>query len=324
MKGFFQNNQHGFEERKVPLIVIVGPTAVGKTFLAIQLAKRLNTEIISADSVQVYRYLDIGTAKPSLEEREGIPHHLIDIVDPDVNFTVYDYQRLARKCIHEVYSRGKIPILTGGTGLYIKAVLDEYVFSSVKVNMKIRKRLEEELKLKGKSFLYNFLKGVDPQAAARIHPNDARRIIRSLEFYYLTGEPISRQWELTQKRESPYRPLMFGLNMKRNLLYERIEKRIEQMIEKGLLDEVKDLLKRGYSSKLKSLQSLGYRHMIFYLEGKWNWEEAIHYFRKDTRNYAKRQLTWFRADNRIEWFELKPDTQFNLILDEICSKLEGN
>lgn len=311
------------KQRKLPLLTVVGPTAAGKTDLSIQLAQRLNGEIVSADSVQVYRYLDIGSAKPSLEERKGIPHHLINVVEPDVNFTVYDYQALAKKYIHDIYGRGNLPILTGGTGLYIKAVLDEYNFSGGKVNPLIRKRLQEESEVKGKEYLYEVLKKVDPISAKKIHPNDLRRIMRALEFYYLTGEPISVQWELTKRKGSNYNTIMVGITMKRNLLYERINNRVDQMVKDGLVKEVEDLLEKGYKSNLKSMQSLGYSHIIKYLQRKWDWETAMTEFKRDTRRYAKRQLTWFRADERVTWFERDEQRIFNPILDSICFKIEG-
>jgi len=313
-------NGQGF---KIPLLLVVGPTAVGKTALSIELAKKLGGEIISADSVQVYRYLDIGSAKPGLEERQGIPHHLIDIVDPDVNFTVYDYQDMARRCIKDIYSRGKLPILAGGTGLYINATIDEYTFCSGKSGALVRKRLQEEMHSKGKEYLYNRLQLLDPKAAGRVHPNDWKRIIRALEFYYLTGKPISVQWEMTKKKKSAYNVFMVGLILQRNHLYERINRRVDSMIEKGLLDEVKLLLEKGYHKGLKSLQSLGYRHVMAYLEGQWEWEEAISFFKRDTRRYAKRQLTWFRADERTNWYELTEGGEWEPICNAICRKAEG-
>jgi tRNA dimethylallyltransferase len=253
----------------IPLVAIVGPTAVGKTEISVKLCQRLGGEVISADSVQVYRYLDIGSAKPTMEERRGIPHNLIDVVEPDVNFTVYDYQKLAQKSIREVFNKGNLPVLTGGTGLYIKAVLDGYNFQSGKLNPLIRKRLEEEAEARGKDYLYQVLIKTDPVAGQKIHPNDLRRIIRALEFFYLTGEPISLQQELTKKGGSKYNLTMIGITMQRNYLYERINERIDLMIKKGLLEEVKGLLERGYKSNLKSLQSLGYSHIIKYLQKKW-------------------------------------------------------
>jgi len=310
--------ERNIQQTKIPLLTVVGPTAVGKTDISIQLAHKLKGEIVSADSVQIYRYLNIGSAKPTVEERRGIAHHLIDIVEPDVNFTVYDYQALARKCIDEIHGRGRLPILTGGTGLYIKALLDEYNFNSRKVNPLIRKRLEEECEDKGKEYLYGILKQVDPISSEKIHPNDIRRIIRALEFYYLTGERISLQWELTKKKISNYKTIMVGITMKRNYLYERINNRVDQMVEDGLVKEVEWLLDRGYKSSHKSMQSLGYNHITKYLQGKYNWETAINEFKRDTRRYAKRQLTWFRADKRVIWYDKADLRNIDPILDSIC------
>jgi tRNA dimethylallyltransferase len=312
------------QEQKIPLLAIVGPTAVGKTALAIKVAQNMNGEVVSADSVQVYRYLNIGTAKPSPEEREGVPHHLIDIVEPDINFTVYDYQRRAKKTILEINERGRLPILTGGTGLYFKAVLDAYVFRSMKGNPKIRERLEEEYRVRGKEHLHQLLKKNDPVAAQKIHPNDKKRIIRALEFFHLTGEPISSQWRLTEKKKGPYSAIIIGLKMQRNYLYERINDRIDLMIKEGLVAEVKNLLDQNYDGNLKSLQSLGYKHIMKYLQGEWDWETMLDYFKRDTRRYAKRQLTWFRADKRVKWFEVTPALNLNTILDYIYLKQKEN
>ena len=311
------------QERLIPLLVVAGPTAVGKTKISLALSQRLDGEIVSADSVQVYRYLDIGSAKPSLQERKGIPHHLIDLVDPDAEFTVYDYQQRAQKAIREIDQRGRLPILTGGTGLYIKAVLDSYRFDDRKTNPLIRKRLTEKLALKGKEYLYRLLQEIDPSTAKKVHPNDLRRIKRALEFFYLTGEPISRQRERTRKqKKTPYRLTVAGLTMERSCLYERINRRADLMMQKGLLVEVRQLLAKGYQSNLKSLQSLGYYHLIRYLEGEWDLETAISTLKRDTRRYAKRQLTWFRADERVHWYKLEPQAEKSII-DHICSRIEG-
>ncbi len=307
----------------IPLFVLVGPTAVGKTEISTALCNKLGGEVVSADSVQVYRYLDIGSAKPVLEERQGVPHHLIDVVDPAVNFTVFDYQNMARQAIADIHKRGKLPLLTGGTGLYVKAVIDEYNFRSGKVNPLIRERLEEILELKGKEYLYRFLQQIDPVTAQKVHPNDIRRMMRAFEFFYLTGEPISSQRELTEKKRSRYNLTMIGLTTKRSILYERINKRVDLMIKQGLLEEVRRLLEKGYGSDLKSLQSLGYSHMIKYLQRKWDWDNTIINFKRDTRHYAKRQLTWFRADNRIIWFEMDERRNIDPILESIYSRIKG-
>ena len=308
----------------IPLLAIVGPTAAGKTEISIELAHRLGGEIISADSVQVYRYMDIGTAKPSVEERRGIPHYMIDIADPDTNFTVYGYQKKAQNCIAETYKRCPLQLLTAGTGLYIKSVIDDYVIRTGKVTPTIRRRLQEMLNSKGRKSLYGLLQKKDPAAARRIHPNDSRRIIRALEFFYMTGKPISMQRELTQKKQRNYQLTMVAITMDRKYLYERINKRVDLMIEKGLLQEVKGLLAKGYNSSLKSMQSLGYLHFINYLENKWDWETAISNLKRDTRRYAKRQLTWFRADHRILWYEREANNmKIEPILDNICLRMEG-
>jgi tRNA dimethylallyltransferase len=317
-----ENND--FQQGKlIPLFVLVGPTAVGKTEISTALCNKLGGEVVSADSVQVYRYLDIGSAKPVLEERQGVPHHLIDVVDPAVNFTVFDYQNMARQAIADIHKRGKLPLLTGGTGLYVKAVIDEYNFRSGKVNPLIRERLEEILELKGKEYLYRFLQQIDPVTAQKVHPNDIRRMMRAFEFFYLTGEPISSQRELTEKKRSRYNLTMIGLTTKRSILYERINKRVDLMIKQGLLEEVRRLLEKGYGSDLKSLQSLGYSHMIKYLQRKWDWDNTIINFKRDTRHYAKRQLTWFRADNRIIWFEMDERRNIDPILESIYSRIKG-
>ncbi len=316
-------NSHHKENEKISLLVIVGPTAVGKTKLSIELAQLLGGEIVSADSVQVYRYLDIGSAKPSLKERNIVAHHMIDIVEPDVNFTVYDYQKKAAEVINDIHKRGMLPLLVGGTGLYIKALLDQYNFSGVKVNPRVRRRLEEKIRDNGNEHMYDILRNIDLSAAEKIHPNDSKRITRALEFYYQTGEPISRQWERTKEKVSPYDPTIIGLTMERNKLYTQIDKRVEKMIEKGLHEEVKELLKKGYHSGLKSLQALGYKQMFEYLQGKRSWEEAIALFKRDTRRYAKRQLTWFKADPRVYWLKIEPAMDLKPLLDNICMRVKG-
>ena len=310
-------------KNKIPLVVIAGPTATGKTELSILLAERIGGEIVSADSVQVYRFLDIGSAKPTAEEKRGIPHYMIDVVEPDANFTVFDFQSMARKHIKDIHSRGKFPILVGGTGLYIKALIDEYTFRSGKYNEGVRKQLQDELSRFGKEHLYRKLQRIDPERARKLHINDTKRIIRALEYYYLTGESISRQEELTLQHNSPYNLIMIGLTMRRELLYSRINRRVDLMLQKGLLQEVSSLLERGYSSNLKSMQSLGYRHMLMFIQKVWDWDKAVSAFKQDTRKFAKRQMTWFKADKRITWFEIEADMKLEPILDSICLKVAG-
>ncbi|HHW55329.1 MAG: tRNA (adenosine(37)-N6)-dimethylallyltransferase MiaA [bacterium] len=306
---------------KIPLLVIVGPTAVGKTKTAIQVAHRLQGEVVSADSRQVYRYMDIGTAKPDWEEREGIPHHLIDIVNPDEEFSVADYQRLAQRVIRDIWERNKLPILAGGTGFYINAVIDNYNFSSTAVNREFRQRMRKLGEKYGGAYLLEKLRGVDPVAAERLHPNDLRRIIRALEVYEYTGRPIS-QWEREQDKESPYLLYIAGLTMDRTSLYSLINERVERMIARGLVDEVRDLLARGYSPDLNSMQGLGYKEIIPYLEGKVSLEEAVEILQRNTRRFAKRQLTWFRRDRRINWYHISMPPGEKL-MEDIASTAAG-
>ena len=308
---------------RIPLLVIVGPTAAGKTGFAVGLAETLGGEVVSADSVQVYRYLDIGSAKPTLEERRGVPHYMLDITEPDADFTVFDYQKMAGDCIKKIHERGKLPILAGGTGLYIKALLDGYSFRSGKTDPSIRRKLQDELASYGKEFLYRKLQEVDPSTGERLHINDSKRIIRALEYYYMTGEPISRQQEMTLVAESPYLPVVFGLETEREALYEKINRRVDLMLKNGLLNEVKNLLVRGYTGDLKPMQSLGYRHIIMYLQGKWSWEETVATFKQDTRKFAKRQTTWFRADKRITWLKIEPKTDLQPVFESIYKRIAG-
>lgn len=282
-------------ESHIPLLVLLGPTAVGKTELAIELAKELNTEIVSADSRQVYKYMDIGTAKPSKKEQEDVRHHLIDIVLPSDKFSVADYKREAEKVILDLHNRGKIPFLVGGSGLYIRSVVDG-LFQSPEPDYDLRKKLKEEARINGNLFLYEKLKSVDKETADRLHPNDIFRIIRALEVFEKTGQPISRlQKERTQKPD--YNVLMIGLNRERNELYSLIEKRVDKMIESGLVKEVENL---------SISHGLGYAQILGFLKNEYSLEHAVYLFKRDTRRFAKRQMTWFRKDKRIIWFNL-PD-----------------
>ena len=281
---------------KPPLIVVAGPTAVGKTECAIWLAKQLNAEIISADSMQVYRYMDIGTAKPSLEEREAVKHHLIDVVDPDQDFSVSDYKRLFEETVPAILAEGKLPLVTGGTGLYIRACLRSFLEGNpVRPDPELRNALNALAAEKGSAYLHERLARVDPEAARRIHPNDARRIIRALEVYEVLGEPISKL-QVQAANESPYHVIYIFLNRDRAELYQRIETRVDMMVSQGLLKEVEALLEKGFQSDVKPLRSLGYRQMIEYIQGKSSWEMAVGAIKQETRNYAKRQLTWFRRE----------------------------
>lgn len=310
------------KKEKIFLLAIVGPTAVGKTEIAIEVAERIKGEIISADSMQIYKYMDIGTAKPTKEEKKGVPHHLIDIIEPDEEFSVADYKYLAEKVIEDVSKRRNVPILTGGTGLYINAVCYNYAFSNFHKDDNLRKELEEKAKNYGNEYLYNILKEVDPKSAEKIHVNNRKRLIRALEVFFGTGKPFSFFEEETKKRTSPYDLLIFGLTRPREELYDRINKRVIKMIEQGLIDEVKSLLKKGYSKDLNSMQGLGYKETIEYLEGKITLDEAIYKIQRDTRHYAKRQFTWFKKNKDIIWLDVSKEGK-EKIIQHIVLAVEG-
>ena len=275
-------------------LIILGPTAAGKTALSIELAKKLGGEIISADSMQVYRGMDIGTAKPTTEERQDIPHHLIDIKDPDESWTVSDFVEQANGLTGSLAH----PIIVGGTGLYLWSLLEGFSFPIIPADKELRERLEKEPLAE----LYSRLLTVDPDAAIKIHPNDKKRIIRALEVFELTGKPISKLQE-PRRSVAGSPPLLIGLNLPREELYSRINQRVDSMIEKGLIDEVKGLLAKGYSKALPSFQALGYKEVVEYLDGKWNKEQMIEELKKRTRNFARRQMTWFRRFKNVRWVE---------------------
>lgn len=304
------------------LTVILGPTAVGKTELAIELAKKVGGEIVSADSMQIYRYMDIGTAKPTKEEQQGIKHYMIDIIDPDEDFSVANYQVLAKKYIKEVQERNKIPILSGGTGLYINSVCYNYTFSEHDKDEELRQELKKQALEYGNEYLHSKLKKFDPISANKIHPNNLRRIIRALEVCLKTGKPFSYYEEMTKKQKSPYELVMIGMTMEREKLYERINRRVEIMIEKGFVEEVKNLLAMGYSKDLNSMQGLGYRQIIEYLEGERSLDETINLIARDTRRYAKRQYTWFLRDKSIIWFDVAKEDK-KKVIEYIVKMIEG-
>lgn len=304
-----------------PLIVIGGPTASGKTKIGIELAKSLDGEIISADSMQVYRHMDIGTAKPTPQEMENIPHHLLNIVNPDEEWNVALFQQKAKKAIEDIYQKKKIPIIVGGTGFYIQSVIYDIEFKETKKDGDYRNSLEQKAKIEGSGILHQQLERIDPISAKNIHPNNVKRIIRALEYYQQTGEPISLHNEIEKQKSTPYQLVFFALTMERTLLYERINKRVDQMIEKGLIAEVNALLKQGYGPQLVSMQGLGYKEIIEYLLGNCSLEEAIYILKRDTRHFAKRQLTWFRREKEVNWIHVDQE-QFNYT--QIMTKMRNH
>jgi tRNA dimethylallyltransferase len=292
-------------ETDPPLVVIVGPTAVGKTRLALRLAGELGAEIASADSRQVYRGMDIGTDKPTAEARRRVPHHLVDVVDPDEEFTLARYQDMAYAAIDDVLARSRVPLLVGGTGLYIKAVVEGWSIPRVRPNEALRMELYQEAKDKGGEVLHARLRQVDPVAAEKIDPRNVRRVIRALEVYLKTGRPIS---ELQRRRPPPYQILQVGLTMERAVLYQRIDQRVDRMIERGLVEEVKGLVEQGYSYALPAMSGLGYRQIGCYLRGEISLEEAIRLIKRDTRRFVRQQYNWFRLDDEgICWFKVVDD-----------------
>lgn len=306
-----------------PLVVIVGPTAVGKTAVSIRLAKMIGGEIISGDSMQVYRHMDIGTAKPTEHEKEGIPHYMLDLLEPDGEFSVALFQQKVTEYINDILARGKMPVLVGGTGLYVRSVTDHYDFSPAGIDTDLRNELLCEAEMYGNEYLHAKLREVDPAAADRLHPNDIRRIIRALEVYRQTGRPISSFQYRDSDLPPKYRLGYFGLTMERANLYRRIEQRVDKMISAGLVEEVKKLLDRGCSPDLPSMQGLGYKEIIGYLQGEYSLDEAIELLKRNTRRFAKRQLTWFRRDPRIEWLNVENDHSSSEIANEIAGQLEG-
>ncbi len=291
--------------KKIPLIVVGGPTASGKTALAIELAKALDGEIVSADSMQIYKYMDIGTAKPTADELKECPHHLIGFREPDCDFSVADYTELAHKTIADITARGKVAIMCGGTGLYINSVVNDVDFGEYENDYELRKSLDELAKKDGAGVLLDMLAEFDPVSAKRLHPNNVKRIIRAIEFYKVSGVPISKHQERTKLKESRYDATMFLINHNREVLYDRINRRVDIMISDGLVDEVRSIMNMGYSRDLNSMQGIGYKEMIAYLENEISLADAVDMIKQNSRRYAKRQLTWFRRDDRINM--LSPD-----------------
>lgn len=286
-----------------PLVVLTGPTAVGKTSLSIGLAKALDAEIISADSMQVYKYMDIGSAKIRPWEMQGVPHHLVDVLDPREEFHVVRFQQMAKEAMEQIYSRGKIPLLVGGTGFYIQAVTRDIDFSQEGEDSPFRRELEALAREKGAEYLHSRLAQVDEESARKIHPNNVKRVIRALEFYEENHYPISLHNQQEKEKESPYNLAYFVLNAPRDLLYRRIDQRVDQMVEEGLLDEVRYLKDMGCDRSLVSMQGLGYKEILAYLDQEISFEEAIRILKRDTRHFAKRQITWFKREKDVIWMD---------------------
>ncbi|WP_072525585.1 tRNA (adenosine(37)-N6)-dimethylallyltransferase MiaA [Clostridium sp. Marseille-P3244] len=286
---------------KKPLVILAGPTAVGKTKASVLLAKKIGGEIISADSMQVYRHMDIGSAKIRPEEMSGVPHHLIDVLDPEEDFNVVRFQRMARQALAEIWSRGRIPMVVGGTGFYIQALLYDINFTEDSGEDEFRACLEQTARENGGEYLHQLLENVDPEAAGQIHPHNVKRVIRALEFHRQTGGKISEHNQKEREKQSPYRYAYFVLTDERSRLYERIDRRVDEMMEEGLLEEVRFLRDRGVPKTATSMQGLGYRQLYGYLEGRYTLDEAVRIIKRDTRHFAKRQLTWFRREKDVIW-----------------------
>ncbi|MEG0378686.1 MAG: tRNA (adenosine(37)-N6)-dimethylallyltransferase MiaA [Eubacterium sp.] len=287
---------------KPKVAVLVGATACGKTETAVELARKLNGEIISADSMQIYKYMTIGTAKPTPDEMQEIPHHLIDCVDPAQEYSVASFKEDALNHIDKILKENKVPVVAGGTGLYINGLTLPWGFREKNTDDAVRERLESECKTMGKEALYQKLLAIDPISAKLIHPNNTKRVIRALEIYEVTGKTKSYFDNQASQEELPYDYIMMGIDMDRSQLYKRIDRRVDLMIEAGLIEEIKALLSMGYDETLIAMKAIGYKEIFPYLKGEMSLEEALYILKRDTRHFAKRQLTWFRKDKRIQWF----------------------
>lgn len=305
---------------KNKVLIIVGPTAVGKTGLSLDLAKNIkNVEIISADSRQVYKYMDIGTAKPASEVLASVPHHFIDTKYPDEYYSAGKFGREARQTIERLLNENKFPIVVGGSGLYIRALVDGF-FEKQVFDQQVKAQLKNKIKSHGLEALYERLKQVDPISAEKLHPNDQHRIVRALEVYELTGVPLSK-FQDQESIKAHFEPIFIGLTRERKHLYQIIEDRVEAMLDQGLVDEVKKLNEMGYHSKLNSMQTVGYREVYEYLDQKIEFNEMVQLIKQRSRNYAKRQMTWFRKDERIKWFDVDQYADLNMLYDEILQTI---
>lgn len=307
---------------KKPLVILAGPTAVGKTKASIGLAKAIGGEIISADSMQVYRYMDIGSAKISPQEMQGVPHYLVDVLDPRDEFHVVRFQQMAKQAMAEIYSHGNIPILVGGTGFYIQSVLYDIDFAADGEDSAYRKELEQLAQANGEEYLHQKLKEVDFEYAAQVHANNVKKVIRALEFYHQTGKKLSAHNIEQRSKESGYNFAYFVLNDRRAHLYQRIDLRVEQMLKDGLVEEVTRLKGMGYTRDMVSMQGLGYKEMLDYLDGRISLEEAVEIIKRDTRHFAKRQITWFKREKDVCWIDKSQlDNREDLVLETMLSVL---
>ncbi|WP_195946827.1 tRNA (adenosine(37)-N6)-dimethylallyltransferase MiaA [Paraclostridium bifermentans] len=306
--------------KKIPLVILTGPTAVGKTNLSIQLAKKMNMEIISADSMQIYKYMDVGSAKVTEDEMNGVKHYLIDEITPDYSFSVSEFQERANDYINQIVKKGKFPLVTGGTGLYLNSLIYNMDFAKSDADNELREMLRVELEENGIDYMYEKLKSLDEEAANRIHKNNTKRVIRAIEVC-MSGKKMS-DFSNDLKLNEKYEPIIIVLNRDREHLYRRINKRVDIMISQGLEDEVKTLLNMGYSSDLVSMQGIGYKEIIKYLNDEYTYEEAIEIIKRDSRRYAKRQLTWFRRYENAKWFDLDNYNDEKILLNDVISYIE--
>ena len=315
------NKRQKGEKPVVP--VIVGPTASGKTSLSIDIAKHFDGEIVSADSMQIYRRMNIGTAKPTETEKQGIVHHLMDFVEPDQAFSVADYKDSAIAAIHDIVDRGKTAIIVGGTGLYINALTQKWGFPDIKTDPEIRRKLTAAYNTQPPEAIYKRLEQIDPEAAAKIHPHNHKRVIRALEIYETTGK-TKTYWEgQVRKIDLPFDYLLLGIQMPRDVLYQRIDERVDLMIKDGLVEEVRGLLNDGYDPALVSMQALGYKEIVPVLKGQATLEEQVIILKRDTRHFAKRQLTWFRKNTDIHWFDVEKNKDREQLADQMIQYIEN-
>ena len=299
------------------IVVLVGPTAVGKTYVSVELAKKLNTEIISADSMQIYKEMDIGTAKITEDEKQGIVHHMIDIINPDESFSVSEFKFESEKIIDSILQKKQIPVIVGGSGLYVNSLIYDLDFGNAKSDNKIRDYFTTLYNEHGEDFLYEKLNVVDPESAEKIHKNNVKRVIRALEVHEITGKKFSELNTDIRKQSEKYDFLLIGLNMDRKILYERINKRVDKMLSDGLIEEVKELINKGYDKNLVSMQGIGYKEIVDYLEGNMDLDETVNILKRNTRRFAKRQFTWFLRDTNVKWFNISTINEIDLIVDNI-------